>query len=287
MALRLDRATLFTRSDTHVRRRRTSDSTVPHGNAQLLGRARVCGVLGLLYQIFKQLVKLSPHPKIATLGASYCVSVFNALMCSVGGFWATASLLALDFGDRLLVTDTPSPYWPLAGYAASLTVYEYFAHAFLGWLCYDVLHVFTHFPQLGGGDTIAHHLGFVCLTCLGSAHRVLPFSVAWLLLGEVSSLPLNARWFLINTGRGATKAMDMANASFAISFFIVPRGRHVGRRVAHVRPLAHRAHRGMYSCSAVVVNTICGFIAAGAGLNGYWMVGIVKMAMRGGKKTKE
>ena len=259
----------------------------PVGSLNYQGVLAFAAFWELLYQIFKQLVKLSPHPKIATLGASYCVSVFNALMCSVGGFWATASLLALDFGDRLLVTDTPSPYWPLAGYAASLTVYEYFAHAFLGWLCYDVLHVFTHFPKLGGGDTIAHHLGFVCLTCLGSAHRVLPFSVAWLLLGEVSSLPLNARWFLINTGRGATKAMDMANASFAISFFIVRvvvMWAGVWHTCVHLRTALIAAP---YSCSAVVVNTICGFIAAGAGLNGYWMVGIVKMAMRGGKKTKE
>ena len=40
-----------------------------------------------------------------------------------------------------------------------------------------------------------------------------------------------------------------------------------------------------YECSPIVVNTVCFFITAGAVLNGYWMVGIVKMATRGGAKA--
>ena len=41
-----------------------------------------------------------------------------------------------------------------------------------------------------------------------------------------------------------------------------------------------------YACNAAVLNTVCFFITAGAILNGHWMVGILKMASRGGSKAK-
>ena len=130
------------------------------------------------YQVGKVVVKRSAHPEVKRLGASYGVAFANALLCSVGGFWAVASLLAGDFAGRLVVTDAPSPYWP--GGPAGELVYQRFAHSFLGWLVYDIVHIATHFPKLGGVDTVAHHVGFICLTCLGSTYRILPFPVGWL-----------------------------------------------------------------------------------------------------------
>lgn len=236
----------------------------------------------VLYQIFKFAFKSSPHEKVAQLGASYSVAFINATVCSVGGFWAMASLLAGSYADRLAVTEAPSVFWP--GAAAGVAVYERFAHSFLGWLAYDVVHVFTNYPKLGGADTAAHHLGFVCLTCLGSVYRVLPFPVAWLLVGELSSLPLNVRWFLINTGRGKTSALTYTNYAFALSFFVmrvVVFWAGVAHLLLHLRPSLLGAP---YLCKPWVVNTLCGFISAGALLNGYWFINIVKMATRGGEK---
>ncbi len=39
-----------------------------------------------------------------------------------------------------------------------------------------------------------------------------PPQFAWLIAGEMSSPFLNIRWYLINTGRGASPAMDKATA---------------------------------------------------------------------------
>jgi hypothetical protein len=120
------------------------------------------------------------------------------------------------------------------------------------------------------------------LTCLGSTYKVVPFVVGWLLLGEISSLPLNMRWLLISTGRGASSAMFVTNVVFAITFFltrVVIFWAGLWHVVVHMRPMV------IDSCSPLVINTICGFVAGGACLNAMWMTQIVKMALRGGKKA--
>ena len=239
----------------------------------------------VLYQILKVVCKSSPHEKIRSMGASYIVAFCNALMCSVGGTWVVASLYAGDFQGRIIVVDPqPSMYWPYL--PAGPVVYDWLATAFLGWLMYDVVHIFLFFPKLGGADTVAHHLGFICLTLLGSCYKVIPFAVGWLLVGEISSLPLNIRWALISTGRGATKALDYTNYSFALSFFVVRVILYwsgVYHLLMYLRPGLVKMP---YSCYGPAVNTIVGFITAGALLNAHWMIAIVKMATRGEKKKK-
>lgn len=238
----------------------------------------------VMYQIVKLALKGSPHPKIKQLGASYFVAFLNAAICSFGGLWAVMSLLAGDFAGRMVVGDAQSPYWP--GGPAGELVYGWFAHCFLGWLVYDVVHIAFWYPKLGGADTVAHHVGFVCLTCLGSSHRILPLPVAWLLVGEISSLPLNIRWFLIYSGRGATPALNLTNYVFGLSFLfvrVVVYWAGVYHLLMYLQPALVSPP---YDCSPLVVNTICFFIAAGACLNAYWMINIFKMAGRGGQKKK-
>jgi len=242
----------------------------------------------VLYQIFKNSLKPSPHPKVRELGASYSVAFINALVCSVGGFSCVVSLWKGGYTGRTIVTlgETSPLFW--AGLDAGEEVYERFAHAFLGWLFYDVVHVVSLYPKLGGVDTVSHHVGFICLTCLGSVYHVIPFSVAWLLLGEVSSLPLNVRWFLIHTGRGADKALTLTNLAFALSFFLVRVAvfwAGVYHLIMYLRPSLIATDP--YGCPMWVLDTVTFFITAGACLNAQWMIGIVKMATRGPPGQKE
>ena len=144
----------------------------------------------------------------------------------------------------------------------------------------------THFPALGGGDTVLHHCGFICLTFLGMGYQVYPFIVAWLLLGEVSSLPLNVRWYLITTGRGDTPAMDMANYSFGILFLIVRVAIYwsgLYELLVHLRPLLLAPP---YNAPSLWMHIIMGFVSAGGLLNAFWVYKIFKMAARSGKKKK-
>ena len=87
------------------------------------------------------------------------------------------------------------------------------AQAFVGYLLMDFFHVIARYPKLGGLDMCLHHAGFLFVTLLGLGYRVFPFPIGWLLLGEVSSIFLNVRWFLINSGHGASAALSTRLAS--------------------------------------------------------------------------
>ena len=97
----------------------------------------------------------------------------------------------------------------------------------------------------GGADMLAHHGLFIFCAAACGGCRVLGFAFGWLIIGEVrqclsvvfplpswlrqclfladfqaSTVLLGVRWLLINTGRGGSAAMAVANACFALTFFI-------------------------------------------------------------------
>lgn len=90
---------------------------------------------------------------------------------------------------------------------------------FLGYLIYDLQHVVRSFPKLGGADVLIHHTVFMTCSIISGVYEILPFTFAWLIIGELSTIFLNARWFLIKTGRGDTDALKMVEKLFALSFF--------------------------------------------------------------------
>ena len=186
------------------------------------------------------------------------------------------SLLSVDDSAKVVVLADTDPIVYLA------------TESFVGYLLYDLLHVVAHWPALGGSDTVAHHVGFTCLALLGYGFRVFPFTVGWLLLGEISTLFLNARWALINSGRGHTRALAGTNVAFAASFFscrVVLLWVGPYHMLTQLRPLVLAPP---FSAPAWAVNTICGFVTAGAALNAWWMLKIAKMAARGhGKEEGE
>jgi len=181
-----------------------------------------------------------------------------------------------------IAADISSPWYPAAAAAERTNVF------FLSWLLYDLAHVVTCYPRLGGMDTIAHHLGFIGASLVCGSYRILPFPFAWLTTGELSSIALNIRWFLINSGRGDTAALQLAQVAFALLFFVT-------RVVLYGAGLAHLAwHRHLLFARVegaplaavplpllvVVLLLLCG----GYALNMLWMSKIVKMA-RGGRRA--
>ena len=106
------------------------------------------------------------------------------------------------------------------------------------------------------------------------------------LLGEVSTLFLNLRWFLIQTGRGDSAALHRTNYAFATTFFIT-------RVVIMALGLWHGVTRSAplllappYSAPSWAVSTICVTVGCGALLNAFWMYKIVRMASRPGKPSR-
>jgi hypothetical protein len=227
----------------------------------------------VLYQLAKaNLAQRCPQwPKIATLGGSYTAALVNAVVCSAAGLWIVSGLINADDRGRSLVLST-------APYESVTPVVFFAAQSFLGWLLMDLCHLILLYPRLGGVDQLLHHSGFFALTSLGYGYRVLPFAVGWLLLCEVSSIPLEIRWFLINTGGGESRALKLTNTAFALSFFcfrvlVVWMG--IADMMRHSRPflLEHGTPRW-------TVDTLCNGIIASAMLNLYWLVKIIQMARR-------
>lgn len=227
----------------------------------------------MFYQCSKHVIsrRFSEFPKVVTYGASYLAAFVNAAICSAAGIWVVVSLLHGNNESARLVVQPGEN----ATQVAFLT-----AKMFLGYLLYDVVHIVTHWPALGGFDMLLHHIGFATLATIGSGFRYCPFVVGWTLSGECSSLFLNYRWYLISTGRGNSRALSRTNALFAISFFLF-RVAIFWAGVIHVL-LSERPKlvAPPYSAPAWSANLLTSFLVGGAALNAFWFVKIVIMARR-------
>jgi len=234
----------------------------------------------LVYQLGKLVCSWSRHEKIRLYGASYWTAYCNAAICFVGSAYFLPQLLNAP-AESVVASFPSNPFFDATDGIRLL------AQPFLAWLLYDLLHIILWFPELGGVDQLVHHSGFLCFTTAAIGYRLFPFTAAWLLLGEGSSIFLNIRWFLIATGRGDTVALNVAQYGFAISFFllrVVVFWLGVYRLLSSTRPLCLAPP---YSGPTLVVNTLCGMVCGGMLLNTYWMVMIYKMATRGGAKPKK
>jgi hypothetical protein len=235
----------------------------------------------VVYQLSKaHLAHRYPEwPKVGKLGGSYAAAFLNACVCSALGCLIVMGLFDADSRGRALMLKA-------APYDAITPVVFLAERSFLGWLMMDLAHVVLLYPTLGGVDILLHHSGFIFLTCLGYGYRVLPFTVGWLLLCEVSTIGLNLRWFLINTGRGESSALRSTNAFFAATFFIfrvVVQWTGIADLLQHSRPLLLERRAPNWA-----VDTICVSVVASAVLNLYWLVKIVQMARRpAGKECRK
>uniref|UniRef100_A0A7S2JKM7 TLC domain-containing protein n=1 Tax=Haptolina brevifila TaxID=156173 RepID=A0A7S2JKM7_9EUKA len=231
----------------------------------------------LLWEALYQLCKLvaarrgSQWVKVARLGGSYLTAFLNACICSVLGLWILlAYLLFAGSRERALVLDDG----PAVG------VVYIAAQSFMGWLLMDCVHLLTHFPTLGGVDMVLHHVAFLITAALGYGYRVVPFVCGWLLLGEVSSVPLNIRWYLIQSGRGESHALTLTNYSFAVCFFvcrILLLNAGLVDLFVELRPVLLAPP---CNAEAWAVNTFCALLVGCSLLNMYWMGKIVQMATK-------
>lgn len=223
-----------------------------------------------------QLCLRSFDGKLRSEGPSYVVSLAHAVLATVWSAWNLFFLWTADVTGKSIVSSTE-------GRAAMQVVYP-----FLAYLVNDLMHI--AFPKLGswpaGVDSIAHHIGFMALGTAVLGYGIYPFPVCWLLLGELSSIPLMMRFFLINSGHGETLAMTITNYTFAL-FFLCTRVLSYWAGLVHIlwvlSPLLLAPER---QASLLLVRSIEFGCLLGGLLNAYWMGNIIKMALRGGKKDK-
>jgi len=155
--------------------------------------------------------KLSPREKLVRIGPSYAVAFVHAVLTAVRGSMHVVALLRAPPAAQLAIPAAHDDAWYAAAEATTSTNLLFFSY-----LAYDLVHVIADYPLQGGVDTIAHHAGFMAASLVCGLHRILPFPFGWLLVGEVSSIPLDIRWFLLTTGRTSSRT----NVAFASTFFL-------------------------------------------------------------------
>lgn len=232
----------------------------------------------LANQTARVFCRRSSYSAIRATGSTFICSTINAIACTAYGGYLTWVFMGLSDESRAHFDPDDPGQW------ASLLV-KAAAYRFLAWLTMDFVHCFEKYPKTVGLDALAHHGGFILLTALQMSWDLMPVVAAWLLLGELSTIALNVRWFLISCGKGDSHALFLTNTAFALSFFVVRiliywlGVLHIGVRML---PLLFAPP---YNAPAVPVYILVVAIFSAGLLNLWWMYKIFRMAAGAGKHT--
>lgn len=222
--------------------------------------------------------------KILQLGPSYAIAGIHAAFLSTRGIKHFIDLShespVFQLG-KVLTTSVTDEYEHIFNAQESVELSNLI---FCGWLCYDILHVCYLFPKIGGLDTLIHHAAFIGASIVTGINAIFFFQFSWLIIGELSSIFLNLRWFLIQTGRGNTNAMKLCNMAFAC-LFLVTRVVFYGLGLLHM--LKHGKDVMAVNASKTLVIFVLVLLIAGYCLNLFWMRSICKIATGRGKKSDE
>ena len=222
------------------------------------------------------LVNGSDGKDLLLMGPAYTVSLVHALINSVRGVAHIYVLLQGPLEAQLIMETNSSYPWSVTSDTnLSITLTN---TIFISYLIQDVTHILLSYPDKGGADVTAHHLGFMGTSLLCSIYRILPLPFGWLMAGELSTIPLNVRWLLILTGRGETRALQVVQIIFA-ALFVLTRILGYGLGLVHLW-----IHRELIF-SAIDVPTwaaslVLLMVVAGYGLNLMWLQKIVSLATR-------
>ena len=120
--------------------------------------------------------------------SSYIVSFVHAFFLTWAGWRIVFKLRLGSVAERLsLYANADASF---VGFVEVVTI------AFFSYVVYDLLHVIEQYPDLGGVDILAHHLGFFTASLLAYAYGAYPFMLGWLCTCETSTPILNTRFFI-------------------------------------------------------------------------------------------
>ena len=104
--------------------------------------------------------------------SSYIVSFVHAFFLTWAGWRIVFKLRLGSVAERLsLYANADASF---VGFVEVVTI------AFFSYVVYDLLHVIEQYPDLGGVDILAHHLGFFTASLLSYAYGEYPFMLGCL-----------------------------------------------------------------------------------------------------------
>eukprot|EP00475_Leptophrys_vorax_P002046 TRINITY_DN11165_c0_g1_i1.p1 TRINITY_DN11165_c0_g1~~TRINITY_DN11165_c0_g1_i1.p1 ORF type:complete len:295 (+),score=60.86 TRINITY_DN11165_c0_g1_i1:38-886(+) len=174
---------------------------------------------GHLEHYMKRQFSCNVHPKFSRQFAGYVVSTVHALITTYRGFSHMYALKSNPDTARV----------PMALYSNAF--YSYFVEdvragvvitnqMVLTYMAHDLVHSIARFPDLGGIDSILHHVIFLMASFTAGWNKIFCFPFSWLVVGELSTPFLNVRWFLRATGQKESAFGSINNLLFALTFFI-------------------------------------------------------------------
>lgn len=222
-------------------------------------------------------------------GPSYVTSQIHAIYASYRGILHLYNLQSVSNLDKLFIpsqhsiNNVTTPRWMHLQVATTNTI-------FLSYLLYDLLHVILQYPKLGGIDTILHHVLFAICSVINGTYGIMAHPFGWLVVGEISTIFLNWRWFLLKSGRRDGDWINVVNGLFAFSFFVT-------RNVIYTCGMVHlfwtswEEVKSLPEISGVPLGWFgmtVGCMFLGWALNVVWGWKILNMMISGGgKKRKE
>ena len=165
-------------------------------------------------------------------GPSYLVSFFHSIITTMRGTMHLYHLWGASNFDKIYIPSKAS----YNAYDGSTIITYRWAHLhvattntlFLSYLLYDLFHILLQYPRLGGVDTILHHVLFAFCSFINGTYGLMAFQFGWLIVGELSTIFLNVRWFLIKItnnsldGGGSTNGSNSDKPPFHHQHHLLP-----------------------------------------------------------------
>ena len=225
--------------------------------------------------------------KLLGFGRSYVCSTVNAIISSLCGAYICFQI----HDDSVLCK-----YFFIGCVDSSLINFTITSCASLSaYFTMDLIGILFTYPRSKaetGAATVIHHSIFLACGIIGSVFYLTPYIYALLNLCEISTIPLNVRWFTINTGNGNSKLYWIASYTFVLSFMafrIIVYGfslleviLHYDEIQQHMQDLTHEHGIKIWSTLIMFALVFLGWL-----LQLYWFRnGILPLLFRGGKKKK-
>ena len=248
-------------------------------------------------------------------GPSYLVSFLHSIITTIRGTMHLYHLWGASNFDKIYIPSKAS----YNAYDGSTIITYRWAHLhvattntlFLSYLLYDLFHILLQYPRLGGVDTILHHVLFAFCSFINGTYGLMAFQFGWLIVGELSTIFLNIRWFLIKTNNNSSNGggscnkssnsnsnssplllLDKVNGMFAATFFITRIGMYT-MGIIHLFYYSYTELRSLPVETGVPISLLgltCGCMLLGWVLNMLWGYKILAMVIddrRGGGSSKK
>ncbi|KAL7443265.1 hypothetical protein ACHAXM_008821 [Skeletonema potamos] len=206
-------------------------------------------------------------------GPSYVVSFVHSIYVTARGIMHLYSLWDASNIDKLYIARE-------GGYRAAHLEVARTNILFLAYLLYDMIHIVLQYPKLGGMDTMLHHMLFAFCSMINGTYGIMPFQFGWLITGELSTIFLNWRWFLLKSGRDSGSLIENINSMFAASFFssriVIYTAGIFHLYIFSVSELKSLSSPEVSGVPVSALGITCGCLILGWVLNLYWGVKIAK-----------